>query len=193
MIADLCLVLLLDASGSIDAKEWDLQAKATADAISNQAIVERFTQGPNGRVAVMAMEWASQPMKIMDWTPIANMGDAEAAAGKIKMHERQQSGATAVGDALAGAALQLNGGPDCVRHVVDLSSDGTNNAGSDPKAAVAQLQGIGAIVNALVIEDEAGVLDYYKQTVSGFVMPASWENYAQAIRTKLQLEVAGLD
>ena len=33
MIADLCLVLLLDASGSVDAAEWTLQAKATADAI----------------------------------------------------------------------------------------------------------------------------------------------------------------
>ena len=34
MIADLCLVLLLDASGSVDAKEWELQAKATAEARS---------------------------------------------------------------------------------------------------------------------------------------------------------------
>jgi hypothetical protein len=48
-------------------------------------------------------------------------------------------------------------------------------------------------VNALVIEDEPGVLDFYKATVSGFVMPASWESYAQAIKTKLSLEIAGLD
>ncbi len=46
MIADLCLVLLLDASGSIDDAEWTLQAKATAEALSTTAIVERITRGP---------------------------------------------------------------------------------------------------------------------------------------------------
>ena len=51
MIADLCLVLLMDASGSIDEGEWALQAKATAEALSTTAIVEKITRGPHGHIA----------------------------------------------------------------------------------------------------------------------------------------------
>ncbi|MCK6452492.1 MAG: DUF1194 domain-containing protein [Alphaproteobacteria bacterium] len=193
MIADLCLVLLLDASGSVDAREWELQAKATADALSSPAIVERITHGPNGRIAVTAIEWSSGTALILPWTPIASEGDAKSVAVILATYQRKQSGSTAVGDALTAAAAAIKAGPECLRHVVDISSDGSSNAGSDPRAAVAALMAMDVMVNALVIEDEPGVLDFYKETVSGFVMPASWDNYAQAIKTKLSLEIAGLD
>lgn len=193
MIADLCLVLLLDASGSIDSAEWDLQARATAEAISNKVVVERIERGPHGRIAVTAMEWSGGHMLILPWTLIAGMNDAKSVALVLATYQRRLNGATAVGDALLAAAAALKAAPNCLRHVVDISSDGTNNQGSDPVQAVAVLQGIDAMVNAIVIEDEPGILDYYQRTVSGFVMPATWESYAQAIKTKLQLEVAGLD
>lgn len=192
MIADLCLVLLLDASGSVDAKEWELQAKATAEAISTPAIVEKITHGQHGRIVVTAMEWSSSTVVILPWTQIANMGDATSVALVLATYQRRQSGSTAVGDALLAAAAAIRAAPDCVRHVVDISSDGTNNAGSDPRAAVLALQAMDVNVNALVIEDEIGVLDFYKRTVSGFVMPATWESYAQAIKAKLTLEIAEL-
>jgi Ca-activated chloride channel family protein len=192
MIADLCLVLLLDASGSVDAKEWELQAKATAEAISTPAIVEKITHGQYGRIVVTAMEWSSSTVVILPWTQIANMGDAKSVALVLATYQRRQSGSTAVGDALLAAAAAIRAAPDCVRHVVDISSDGTSNAGSDPRAAVLALQAMDVNVNALVIEDEIGVLDFYKRTVSGFVMPATWESYAQAIKAKLTLEIAEL-
>lgn len=192
MIADLCLVLLLDASGSVDAKEWELQAKATAEAISTPAIVEKITHGQHGRIVVTAMEWSSSTVVILPWTQIANMGDATSVALVLATYQRRQSGSTAVGDALLAAAAAIRAAPDCVRHVVDISSDGTSNAGSDPRAAVLALQAMDVNVNALVIEDEIGVLDFYKRTVSGFVMPATWESYAQAIKAKLTLEIAEL-
>ena len=193
MIADLCLVLLLDASGSVDAAEWELQAKATADALSSPAIVERIVSGPNHRIAVTALEWSSGQALIVPWTIIAGEGDAKSVALILATYRRQQSGSTAVGDALTAAAAAIKAGPDCLRHVVDISSDGSSNAGSDPDSAVRALQAMDVIVNALVIEDEPGVLDFYQSTVSGFVMPASWESYAQAIKAKLTLEIAGLD
>jgi len=193
MIADLCLVLLLDASGSVDAAEWELQAKATAEALSTPAIVEKITHGQNGRIVVTAMEWSSSTVVMLPWTQIASMGDAKSVALVLATYQRRQSGSTAVGDALLAAAAAIKAAPDCVRHVVDISSDGTNNAGSDPRAAVAMLQAMDVEVNALVIEDEMGVLEFYQKTVSGFVMSASWESYQQAIKAKLSLEIAGLD
>lgn len=192
MIADLCLVLLLDASGSIDAGEWNLQAKATAEAISTKAIVEKITRGQNGHIAIMAMEFADKTAVMLPWTDIAGMEDAKRVAVILATYKRRMSGSTAVGDALQAAAAALEAGPACVRHVVDVSTDGTRNDGADPLTAVKLLEGRDVMVNALVIEDEPGILDYYKRTVSGFVMSASWESYAQAIKTKLQLEVAEL-
>lgn len=192
MFADLCLVLLLDASGSVDAGEWELQAKATADAISNPAIVEKIIHGQNGRIVVTAMEWSNGTATILPWTPIASMGDAKSVALVLATYQRKQTGSTAVGDALLAAAAAIKAAPDCARTVVDISSDGSNNAGSDPKLAVQVLQGMDVQVNALVIEDEIGVLEFYQKTVSGFVMPASWESYQQAIKAKLSLEIADL-
>ncbi len=192
MIADLCLVLLMDASGSIDEGEWALQAKATAEALSTTAIVEKITRGPHGHIAVMAMEFADKSAVVLPWTDIAGMEDARRVAVILATYKRRMWGSTAVGDALAAAGAALQAGPDCVRHVIDVSTDGARNDGIDPVTVVKDLRGRDVMVNALVIEDEPGVLDYYQQTVSGFVMTASWENYAQAIKTKLQLEVAEL-
>jgi Ca-activated chloride channel family protein len=187
----LCLVLLLDARGSIDAGEWELQARATGEALTDPAILDKIEK--QGGIAVTAMEWSSGAMPILPWTRIENGLDAARAAVAIAAHPRAQNGATAIGDALLAAAGSLNAAPPCARAVVDISGDGTSNAGTDPKAAVAALRGIGALVNAVVIEDEGGVLDYYRDLVSGFVLPASWEGYAHAIKLKLQLEVSSLD
>lgn len=193
MIADLCLVLLLDASGSVDSAEWTLQAKATADAISHPAIVDKITHGQHGRIAVTAMEWSGAALSILPWTPIASMGEARSVALVLATYQRRQSGATALGDALLAAAAAIKAAPDCVRHVVDVSSDGTSNAGTSPAQAVAALQAMDVQVNALVIQDEIGVLEFYEKTVTGFVMPASWESYQQAIKAKLSLEIADID
>jgi Ca-activated chloride channel family protein len=192
MMADLCLVLLLDASGSIDEREWALQARATAEALSTTAIVERITRGPRGHVAVMALEFADKSAVVLPWTDIAGMADAQRVSVILATYKRRMWGSTAVGNALLAAGAALKEAPPCLRHVVDLSTDGASNDGPHPAGAVAELQGRGVMVNAVVIEDEPGVLDYYKKVVSGFVVPATWESYAEAIKAKLQLEVAEL-
>lgn len=214
MIADLCLVLLLDASGSVDAAEWELQARATAEALSSPAIVEQVLRGPHGRIAVAAMEWSGAALEILPWTTIASAGDAARVAAALQAYQRRQSGSTAVGDALVAAGSMFHQGVAgrpvaCGRQVVDISSDGASNAGQSPAGAVAFLQAMDVQVNAIVIQPadadpsansglppgstggEIGVLEFYEKTVSGFVLEASWEGYAEAIRRKLALEIAG--
>lgn len=194
VIADLCLVLLLDASGSVDAAEWELQAKATADALSSPAILEQIRSGRHGRIAISAMEWSSAAVEILPWRVIATEGDARSAGLAIATYMRRQSGSTALGDALISAGSMFNTAvvPDCERRVVDVSGDGTSNAGSSPKDAVAFLQAMDVQVNAIVIPDEIGVLEYYDKIVSGFVLEARWPAYGEAIRRKLALEIAGV-
>lgn len=195
MLADLCLVLLLDSSGSVDAAEWELQAKATADALASPAIVERILAGPHGAIAVAALEWSSAGVVAVPWARIASPGDAQSFALDLATYMRRQSGSTAMGDALFAAGAQLEALPaqvatGCLRQVVDISGDGTSNAGAWPKDAIAALAARDVIVNALVIQDEIGVVEYYERIVSGFVMPASWDSYRQAIKAKLSLEIS---
>jgi Ca-activated chloride channel family protein len=189
---DLCLVLLLDASGSVDGSEWALQAQATADAISSPAIVERITNGPNGGIAIAAFEWSERSHVILTWTEIRSQADATHVAQQLTLYQRQLSGSTGVGDALQAALAAFLVAPECDRRVVDLSSDGSNNTGSDPVEAVTTLSAHGILVNGIIIPDEPNVEDWYRATLSGFVLTATWESYAQAIRQKLQLEIAGL-
>lgn len=194
MIADLCLVLLLDASGSVSPDEWQLQAQATARAISSPAIVDQITHGPRGRIVVTAYEWSDGQRLILNWTEIASQSDATYVAQQLALYVRQLSGSTGVGDALQSALVAFQGAPgDCDKRTVDISSDGSQNTGSDAASAVYLLGSHGVTVNAIVIEDEPGVLSWYEATVSGFTMSATWESYAQAIKAKLQLEIAGLN
>lgn len=195
MLADLCLVLLLDASGSVDAAEWELQAKATADALSTPAIVEKITHGAYGAVAVTAMEWSGAALMAVPWTRIASMGEAKSFALQLASYQRRQSGSTAMGDALlaAGALLEAvpaNVATGCLRQVVDISGDGTSNAGALPADAIAVLQARDTVVNGIVIEDEIGVVEYYEGLIPGFVLRATRDSYREAIQAKLQLEIA---
>jgi len=192
LIADLCLVLLLDSSGSVDHAEWKLQAEATAEALAAPDIVARIVAGPNRRVAVFVAEWATATAVIAPWTDIAGQADAAALAARLVQHRRQFDHSTAAGDALLAAGDALDQAPACLRRVVDISSDGTSNTGADPAEAAAALQARGIEVNALAIEGDPGVLDYWRATVPGFVLSATWDSYAQAIRAKLALEIAGL-
>lgn len=192
MIADLCLVLLLDGSSSVDKSEWDLQARATAEALASAEVVSRITSGPHGRIVVTAIEWSHTTVVIVPWTEIAGAADARSFATRMEAYPRQLGGSTAVGGALKAAAAEFMAVPDCQRRAVDISGDGPENNGSDPEGAVALLLALDATVNAIVIDDEVGVLEFYQRTVSGFVLPATWDSYRQAIKAKLTLEIAGI-
>lgn len=194
---DLCLVLLLDASGSVDRGEWSLQADATAAALNSPAILEKILAGPSRRVAVTALEWSDSTATILPWTVIASPGDAQSAGLVLQTYQRKQTGSTAVGDALLAAGQAIGAardqGIECLRQVVDISSDGSSNAGSDPRAAVLLLQSQDVQVNAIVIPDEIGVIEFYERTVQGFVLPARWESYGESIRRKLDMEISGIE
>jgi hypothetical protein len=192
MMADLCLVLMLDASQSMDAAEFKLQAEATAAALVNPDIVGRITGGPTGRVHLLVAEWSGQQFVIVPWTTVASRDDAEAVASEIVTWTRRQSSYTRLGDAVAFAHVRMLEAPPCTRRAVDISSDGRNNQGPEPEPIVAALYETGVEINAIVVEGELGVVDYYKATVPGFVLVATWDTYAQAIKAKLSLEIAGI-
>lgn len=185
-----CLFLLLDASGSVDAKEHALQREATAAALTSPEFLARVEY--EGGIAVAVAEFSTNVTVIADWTTIRNSTAASVLADAIVAAGRVESGSTAVGDAVVAAVASFDRSPACERRVIDISTDGRANAGSLVEDAVGIARQRSVMVNALVIEEptEPGLLDYYRDAVNGFALPATWDTYAQSLKMKMTLEIA---
>jgi hypothetical protein len=159
---DLALSLLVDASGSIDSDEWNLQMTGYANAFTNLALWNAIsTRGTHGKIAVNYIQFATYGVVQNNWYVIDDADDMATVAGWfISKDNNVVTGSTAVGRGLTAAAstfLSLSGmGINATRWVIDLSGDGCNNAGpyaSQGRQAAIDV-GVDAI-NALAIEATA--------------------------------------
>ena len=155
--SSLLLVLAADVSRSVDERKFRLQREGYAAAIVDPRVVRAMGGGPTGRIALCFVEWASdgEQLVVMDWTQIANAGDAQAVAQRIRDAPRAFMGRTSISSAIDFSLGQLDRSPFLSdRRVIDVSGDGTNNSGrpvtTARDAAVAQ----GVTINGLVILSE---------------------------------------
>ncbi|MGI9492865.1 MAG: DUF1194 domain-containing protein [Geminicoccaceae bacterium] len=209
--ADLELVLLADASRSIDDAEIRFQRQGYADAVTHPDVLDAITQGFRQRIAVTYVEWGdvnSQDV-VVPWMIIDSRDTAEAFAAALLDAPRLAFGPNAIGNALAAAqALIESNDIDAFRRVIDFSGDSANNFGGIP-IAVARSSALAAdiTINGLAIlckqDDCSGrpnlydLEDAFAKTIIGgpgsFVVTADdRSSYAEAVRRKLILEIADL-
>jgi hypothetical protein len=196
---ELQLVLAIDASGSVDAREFDLQLRGLAGAFRDPAIV-RAIEATQGGIAVTLMQWSDPGHQLVavPWTLVHDGASAAAFAARLYAAGRILQGETAIGPALLFAqGLIEAGGLAARRRVVDVSGDGATNWGPDPDAARDRLVAAGTTINGLAIVNEQPHLErYYRDHMIGgtgaFVLTAAdYEDYARAIRLKLLREIEG--
>lgn len=182
----------------MDDRERVLQLAGTADAFASPEIIRIIENQPGG-IQVTALEWSTWAASMLGWTRVSTREDALKIADEMRAYVRTEiiGVTTELSAALRAAAHALNTGPRCMRHVIDISSDGTDQDGEDPKLLIELLREDGIIVNALAIRDKVNeflyrgpIIEYYRDIVSGFAMHATIENYAVAMRRKLILEIA---
>ena len=67
---DLLLVLAADVSRSVTEPKFKLQREGAAAAITHPEVVRAITSGPNRRIAICFVEWATagQQNVVIDWT-----------------------------------------------------------------------------------------------------------------------------
>lgn len=200
---DLELVLLADASGSIDADELAFQRQSYAAAITDPAVVAAIENTLYGSIAVTYVEWATNQATVVDWTIIADMDSATAFAESLIGPPRQASGRNAIGSALLYGMAQIeNNDIQGFRRVIDFSGDSMGNTFGPPiTQARDQVVANGVTINALPIVRRGGfiggnLLQAYTDTIIGgpgaFAIAAeSGPEFTQAIRRKLILEIAG--
>ncbi len=201
--ADLALVLAVDTSGSVNAREFDLQVGGLAAAFLRPDVQAAFASA--GTVAAAAVFWgdARRPAVTLPWVRIEGPGDAAAFAAALAAGAARIGGDTGLGEGLD-AALDLLDAPEAcaARRVVNVSGDGKpsygrfGHSGAILMAAQARAHAAGATVNGLAIQDvEPDLAAYYRTHVAtgagSFVMEvARHEDFADAIARKITREVA---
>ncbi|POF28563.1 DUF1194 domain-containing protein [Roseibium marinum] len=204
---DLELVLLADATGSIDDAEISFQRSGYAEAVTNPAVLNAITSNIHGRIAVTYVEWAdmfSQDV-VVEWTVIDGKASAEEFAARLMEAPRRAYGRNAIGAALLkGKELIDNNTHKGLRRVIDLSADSANNW-NGPTIAEARetVVSSGIVINGLAVlcrhcsgRPVAYDLEerFYREIIGGpaaFVVTAdSAETFSDAVRKKLILEIA---
>ncbi len=202
---DLELVLLADASGSIDQREIDFQRHGYAQAITDPEVLAAIANTAYGSIAVTYVEWAINQAVVADWMRIDGPDSAAAFAAELLDKPRQAYGSNAIGAALLeGLRLMDTNDFDGWRRVIDFSGDSVRNYSGPPIAeARATVVAAGVTINALPIlrPDDPGraqgglEAQYEAQIIGGlgaFVVTAeNRDSFAEAVKRKLILEISG--
>ena len=205
----MALVLAVDVSRSMSAMELEIQRDGYAAALNHPDVIRAIGQGAYGRIAVTMFEWAGNNTirEVFDWTLVETGADADRLSAIVGKSQPVGMRRTSISGAILHALRRLEEAPvDGFRKVIDISGDGPNNQGQ-PVLAVREI----ALANRIVINglplmtsdgpgsgfNIADLDAYYSECVIGgpgsFLVPVtSWDQFPEAIRRKLILEIGGL-
>lgn len=207
---DLELVLLADASGSIDDAEIRFERGGWATALADPKVLDAIGAGFHGKIAVTYIEWgmASSQAVVVPWTVIDGAGAAHGFGTALAAAPRTAFGMNAIGSAIAKATAELDGNAhEGLRKVIDFSGDSARSWGGVPvEAARAEALDRGITINGLALLCRAADCSgrpmgddleaaFARDIIGGpgsFVVTADGgDRFAEATRQKLILEIAG--
>jgi len=208
---DVLLVLAADVSRSIDAAKFQLQRDGYAAAIADPHVLDTIRSGRNGRIGIAFVEWSGIGAQrvVIDWMTVGDAASAKDFGDRLIEAPRSFADRTSISGAIDFAMNELGQAPfQSARRIIDISGDGTNNAGRDVAAARDEAVAKGVTINGLVILSDnpmswnpdhtnppGGLDNYYRNNVVGgqgaFVMVAKdFNSFGQAIIGKIIAEVA---
>jgi Protein of unknown function (DUF1194) len=201
------LVLLADATGSIDDAEIMFQREGYAKALTDPDVISAITTGLYEKIALTYVEWGDTNSQdiVIGWRVIDSAEAAHKFAQDLLIPPRKAQGSNAIGTALLfGKSLIENNNISGVRRVIDISADSANNWNGPPIEIARQ-----AVINANITINGLAVLcrhcsgrpisydleEAFKNLIIGgngaFVITAdSKDTFANAVRKKLILEIA---
>jgi hypothetical protein len=206
---DLELVLAVDVSRSMDVTEQRVQREGYIAAFRHPDVIEAIASGPLGKIAVTYFEWAGPGHRtiVVPWRLVGSAGEGEEFAALLEGSGQNRQSGTSISGAILQAGGLFGRAYTGYRQAVDISGDGPNNSGRPVLEARNWLLNRGVTINGLPIMlnrvygfGAFGIpnLDaYYEDCVIGgpgaFIVPVrSPDEFAEAIRRKLILEIAGL-
>ncbi|HYC18320.1 MAG TPA: DUF1194 domain-containing protein [Pseudolabrys sp.] len=211
---DLLLVLAADVSRSIDSQKFQLQREGYAAALANPRVLEAVQSGRRKRIGVLFLEWSGSGNQkvVIDWMLIDGPNAAQAFGDRLLESPRSFADRTSISGGIDAAVAQFARAPfSADRRTVDVSGDGTNNAGRDVGQARDEALALGISINGLVIlsatplpwnpehtNPPGGLAKYYRDNVVGgpgsFVLEAKdFDSFGEAIVKKMIAEIAEAD
>jgi hypothetical protein len=208
---DMLLVLAADVSRSVTEPKFKLQREGAAAAITDPDVVKAMTSGPNRRIAVCFVEWATvgQQAVVVDWMAIGSAAAARGFGDRLVEAPRSFVGSTSISSAIDFSVRQLERAPFASeRQVIDVSGDGNNNSGRPVIDALYEALAMDITIYALVIltplnesfrpehtNPTGGLENYFKDNVIGgpgafTVVAEGHEAFGRALTKKLIQEIA---
>ncbi|MEJ8572866.1 DUF1194 domain-containing protein [Microbaculum marinum] len=206
---DLELVIAVDVSLSMDVDEQALQREGYVKAFLDPMVVNAIEQGIHGKIAVAYVEWAGSISQyvVIDWVAVDGKDSAAELSALLAEAPISRLRRTSISGALTySGQLFDDNGYRGMRRVIDVSGDGPNNQGGRVDTARDAIIAGGVTINGLpFVPDPTKPLSlfdlpdldiYYEDCVIGgagsFSLPVySAREFAEAIRNKLVLEIAG--
>jgi len=210
---DLLLVLAADVSRSIDSQKFQLQREGYAAALADPRVIDAIQSGRRGRIGVLFLEWSGfgNQKVVIDWTVVDGPKTAQAFGDRLLESPRSFADRTSISGGIGAAVAQLARAPfEAQRRTIDVSGDGTNNAGRDVGLPRDEALALGISINGLVILSETplpwnpehtnppgGLTKYYRDNVIGgpgsFALEAKdFNSFGEAIVKKMIAEIADL-
>jgi hypothetical protein len=208
---DLQLALIADVSRSVDNDEFRLQREGFATALTDPRVLSAIRSGPIGAIAVTFIEWSSDDEQkiVVGWTAIRDGESGAVVADQIRSAPRSFTGRTSISAAIDFTVNYFEtSNLTAPRKVIDVSGDGTNNAGREITVARDEAVGKGFVINGLAIinlnpnfgfiahtQPAGGLPKNYRENVMGgpgaFVLQIDdFHSFANAMATKLLNEIA---
>ncbi|MEM6374655.1 MAG: DUF1194 domain-containing protein [Pseudomonadota bacterium] len=197
----LALLLALDVSSSVDAREYDLQRLGLAAALNAPDVRHALLSGAPGYVALAVYEWSGfyQHKLQLDWTALVSPAAIDAAVATLAdMTRSHDDFPTSLGPALGYGSQMLSRGPSCARQVIDVSGDGVNNYRYGPRVAYKHFPLENVTVNGLaILGDDPRVLGFYRDEVlkgpGAFLEIArGFDDFQGAMTRKLYREISDI-
>jgi hypothetical protein len=210
---DVALVLAADVSRSIDAGEFELQRQGYATGLTSPKVLTAIQAGNHQAIAVCFVEWSGpdEQMVVVEWTVIRDAESAGEFASMLLGAPRSFTGRTSISAGIDFAVKQLaESGIASDRRVIDVSGDGTNNAGRAVTDARDDAVAAGVTINGLAIINDRpagyffahtqppeGLPAYYRNNVIGgngafLQVMQDFNTFGDAITNKLLTEIARL-
>ena len=210
---DLLLVLAADVSRSVDSQKFQLQREGYAAALADPRVIDAIQSGRRGRIGVLFLEWSGfgNQKVVIDWTVVDGAKAAQAFGDQLLESPRSFADRTSISGGIDAAVAQLARAPfEAQRRTIDVSGDGTNNAGRDVGLARDEALALGISINGLVILSDTplpwnpehtnppgGLTKYYRDNVIGgpgsFALEAKdFNSFGEAIVKKMIAEIADL-
>ncbi|PTM95358.1 DUF1194 domain-containing protein [Mycoplana dimorpha] len=200
---DLELVLAVDISYSMEIDEQQVQRRGYVNAFLQPALVNAIQGGSLGRIAVTYVEWGGSAAQVVPWTLIDGPDSAARFAEELRLRPLRRLPFTSISNTLAFSRKLFQASRFAgVRRVIDISGDGTNNAGVPAPVARNSTVAQGIVIDGLPIMIRPGSasipdLDaYYAECVIGgpgaFLLTVKeLGDFAGAILKKLVIEIVG--